>query len=163
MNISILSAVIFVAVFAGVIITHEFGHFIVARLLKVEVEEFGIGFPPRITTLFHWKGTEFTLNWLPLGRVRPPERRERSEYSGRTRRVESVDTLGGSLCRPNSEFFNGGDRIFLFVLSNRCSQLQQSADWRCHSQFACRAGWHSSQRYCVEREWTNHLGPEHIT
>ncbi len=72
MNISILSAVIFVAVFAGVIITHEFGHFIVARLLKVEVEEFGIGFPPRITTLFHWKGTEFTLNWLPLGGfVRP--------------------------------------------------------------------------------------------
>jgi regulator of sigma E protease len=72
MNISILSAVIFVAVFAGVIITHEFGHFIVARLLKVEVEEFGIGFPPRIRTLFHWKGTEFTLNWLPLGGfVRP--------------------------------------------------------------------------------------------
>ena len=72
MNISILSAVIFVAVFAGVIITHEFGHFIVARLLNVEVEEFGIGFPPRITTLFRWKGTEFTLNWLPLGGfVRP--------------------------------------------------------------------------------------------
>ena len=72
MNISILSAVIFVAVFAGVIITHEFGHFIVARLLNVEVEEFGIGLPPRITTLFHWKGTEFTLNWLPLGGfVRP--------------------------------------------------------------------------------------------
>ena len=72
MNISILSGLIFVVVFAGVIITHEFGHFIVARLLKVEVEEFGIGFPPRITTLFHWKGTAFTLNWLPLGGfVRP--------------------------------------------------------------------------------------------
>jgi len=72
MNISILSGVIFVAVFAGVILTHEFGHFIVARLLKVEVEEFGIGLPPRITTLFRWKGTDFTLNWLPLGGfVRP--------------------------------------------------------------------------------------------
>jgi regulator of sigma E protease len=67
MNISVLSAVIFVLVFAGVILTHEFGHFIVARLLKVEVEEFGIGLPPRILTLFRWKGTEFTLNWLPLG------------------------------------------------------------------------------------------------
>ena len=72
MNITILSALIFVIVFAGVILTHEFGHFIAARLLKVEVEEFGIGFPPRITTLFRWKGTEFTLNWLPLGGfVRP--------------------------------------------------------------------------------------------
>ena len=56
MNISILSAVIFVVVFAGVIITHEFGHFIVARLLKVEVEEFGIGLPPRIATLWQAKG-----------------------------------------------------------------------------------------------------------
>jgi len=56
MNISILSAVIFVVVFAGVIITHEFGHFIVSRLLKVEVEEFGIGLPPRIATLWQAKG-----------------------------------------------------------------------------------------------------------
>jgi regulator of sigma E protease len=72
MNVSVLSAVIFITVFAGVILTHEFGHFIVARLLKVEVEEFGIGLPPRITTLFRWRGTEFTLNWLPLGGfVRP--------------------------------------------------------------------------------------------
>jgi regulator of sigma E protease len=67
MNISILSGLIFVAVFAGVILTHEFGHFIVARLLKVEVEEFGIGLPPRILTMFHWKDTAFTLNALPLG------------------------------------------------------------------------------------------------
>ena len=72
MNVSVLSGLIFVAVFAGVIITHEFGHFIVARLCHVEVEEFGIGFQPRVTTLFHWQGTAFTLNWLPLGGfVRP--------------------------------------------------------------------------------------------
>ncbi len=72
MTITILSALIFVAVFAGVIFIHEFGHFIVARLLKVEVEEFGFGLPPRILTLFQWKGTEITLNWLPLGGfVRP--------------------------------------------------------------------------------------------
>ena len=37
MNLSILSAFIFVAVFALVVFIHEFGHFIVARLLKVEV------------------------------------------------------------------------------------------------------------------------------
>ena len=39
---------------------------------KVDVEEFGIGLPPRILKLFKWKGTDFTLNWLPLGGfVRP--------------------------------------------------------------------------------------------
>ena len=54
------------------IILHEFGHFIVARLLHVEVEEFGIGFPPRMVKLFEAGGTEYTLNWIPLGGfVRP--------------------------------------------------------------------------------------------
>ena len=57
---------------AVLIFVHELGHFIAARLLKVEVEEFGFGFPPRITKLFEHKGTAFTLNWIPLGGfVRP--------------------------------------------------------------------------------------------
>jgi len=67
MNITLLSGLIFVGVFVGVVLIHEFGHFVVARLLKVDVEEFGIGLPPRALTLFKWKGTDFTLNWLPLG------------------------------------------------------------------------------------------------
>jgi regulator of sigma E protease len=72
MNISLLSPVIFVAVFALVVFIHEFGHFVVSRLLHVEVEEFGFGLPPRIMKLFRWKGTDFTLNWLPIGGfVRP--------------------------------------------------------------------------------------------
>ena len=72
MNITLLSGLIFVGVFAAVVLIHEFGHFIAARLLKVEVEEFGIGFPPRALKLFKWMGTDFTLNWLPLGGfVRP--------------------------------------------------------------------------------------------
>ncbi len=72
MNISLFSGLIFVGVFAGVVFIHEFGHFLAARLFNVEVEEFGFGLPPRALTLFHWKGTDFTLNWLPLGGfVRP--------------------------------------------------------------------------------------------
>ncbi len=156
MNISLLSGLIFVVVFAGVIITHEFGHFIVARLLGVEVEEFGIGLPPRITTLFHWKGTEFTLNWLPLGGFVPPKARTIRIFR-RTRRIQSVDALGGSLCRSDHKIFNGRDRILLFVLSNGRSRLQQSADWGCHTQFARRASRHSSQRYCVEGKRPGHL------
>jgi regulator of sigma E protease len=72
MGLSVLSLLIFIAVFALVVFIHEFGHFVVSRLLRVEVEEFGFGLPPRILKLFHWKGTDFTLNWLPIGGfVRP--------------------------------------------------------------------------------------------
>jgi regulator of sigma E protease len=67
MNTSLLGGIIFVVVFAGIILLHELGHFVVARLFGIEVEEFGIGFPPRAVKLFTWKGTEFTLNWIPLG------------------------------------------------------------------------------------------------
>ncbi|MFH1906566.1 MAG: M50 family metallopeptidase [Chloroflexota bacterium] len=67
MSIGFLGGLIFVLVFAGMILVHESGHFIAARLMRIEVEEFGIGFPPRILTLFTWKGTKFSLNWIPLG------------------------------------------------------------------------------------------------
>jgi regulator of sigma E protease len=67
MNTTVLGGIIFVVVFAGIILLHEFGHFIVAKLMHIDVEEFGIGFPPRIVKLFTWKGTDFTLNWIPLG------------------------------------------------------------------------------------------------
>jgi len=73
MNETILTWLVFILAFGGMVLIHEFGHFIVARLCKIEVEEFGIGLPtPGAITLFTWKGTRFTLNWLPLGGfVRP--------------------------------------------------------------------------------------------
>ena len=49
------------------IIVHELGHFIMARLIGVWAREFGIGYPPRIIKLFRWRETDFTLNWLPFG------------------------------------------------------------------------------------------------
>jgi regulator of sigma E protease len=67
MNIDLIGGLAFLAVFAGIILTHELGHFIVARMVGIEVEEFGIGFPPRMLTLFTWKGTKFSLNWIPMG------------------------------------------------------------------------------------------------
>lgn len=44
------------------------GHFLTARLTKMKVFEFGIGIPPKAKRLFtDKKGTEYTLNWLPIG------------------------------------------------------------------------------------------------
>lgn len=56
MSVSFLSLIVFVLVFAAVVLIHEFGHFIVARLFKIEVEEFGFGLPPRLLTLYRQKG-----------------------------------------------------------------------------------------------------------
>ena len=62
----------FVLGIAVLLVIHEFGHFLAARSMNVEVEEFGIGFPPRALKLFTYKGTMYSLNWLPLGGfVRP--------------------------------------------------------------------------------------------
>ena len=58
---------VFIAVVGGLILSHELGHFIAGKLLRVRIEEFGIGFPPRMLTLFEAGGTRFSLNWLPLG------------------------------------------------------------------------------------------------
>lgn len=49
------------------IVLHELGHAIAARRNGVEVEEFGIGFPPRAWGKKLKNGTLFSLNWLPLG------------------------------------------------------------------------------------------------
>jgi len=57
----------FIGALAVLIILHELGHFLVAKLMKFDVEEFGIGYPPRIMTLFTAGGTKFSLNWLPFG------------------------------------------------------------------------------------------------
>ena len=45
---------------------HEFGHFIVAKAFKIKVDEFGIGYPPKI---FRKKfgETVYSLNWIPFG------------------------------------------------------------------------------------------------
>ncbi len=62
----------FVFALAALIVVHELGHFLAAKLVGIKVQEFGIGFPPRLARLFKAGGTEFTLNWIPLGGfVRP--------------------------------------------------------------------------------------------
>jgi len=59
-----------VAAFLGVLIVlvlvHELGHFLVAKRAGITVEEFGIGFPPRIASVM-WRGTRYSLNSIPLG------------------------------------------------------------------------------------------------
>ncbi len=68
-----LSAIVaFVLVLIPAVLIHELGHFIAAKSVGITILEFGIGMPPRIVKLFTLGGTDYTLNWLPLGGfVRP--------------------------------------------------------------------------------------------
>ncbi len=62
----------FFIVLTPIILIHELGHFWAARLSKIRVEEFGLGFPPRAAVLAERNGTIYSLNWIPLGGfVRP--------------------------------------------------------------------------------------------
>ena len=55
-----------IVVLVILILAHELGHFVTAKLSKVRVEEFGIGFPPRLASV-RWGETRYSLNAIPLG------------------------------------------------------------------------------------------------
>ena len=57
---------IFLVVLGVLVVVHELGHFGVAKLAKVRVLEFGVGFPPRIFSVRRGD-TIYSLNLLPLG------------------------------------------------------------------------------------------------
>lgn len=62
----ISTIIIFLLVLGTIVFIHELGHFLMAKLYGVKVEEFGLGFPPKIFG-FKKGETEYTLNWVPLG------------------------------------------------------------------------------------------------
>lgn len=45
---------------------HEFGHLIAAKMFGMRVEQFSIGFPPKLFS-FNYGGTEYALSLIPLG------------------------------------------------------------------------------------------------
>ncbi|MFZ2720185.1 MAG: site-2 protease family protein, partial [Minisyncoccia bacterium] len=62
-----MSILIFIVVIVALIIVHELGHFVVAKLSGMRVDEFGLGYPPRALTIAKIGETSYTLNWLPFG------------------------------------------------------------------------------------------------
>lgn len=61
-----LTAVSFVGVLLALVFVHELGHFVAAKLSRIKVEEFGLGFPPRLIS-FKRGETIYSLNAIPLG------------------------------------------------------------------------------------------------
>lgn len=61
-----MSIILFIVILAALILVHELGHFIAAKRAGVRVDEFGIGFPPRL-----WQKkvgeTVYSVNAFPIG------------------------------------------------------------------------------------------------
>lgn len=79
----LISAVKIIFLLGFLILIHESGHFLIAKLFKVKVEEFAIGFGPKIFTK-QGKETKYELRLIPLGgfvRMEGEEQRSDSERS----------------------------------------------------------------------------------
>ena len=66
MSATLLSWIVFGLILSLMIFIHELGHFVTAKMAGVKVEEFGMGFPPR---LFGYRRGEtlYSLNAIPIG------------------------------------------------------------------------------------------------
>jgi regulator of sigma E protease len=63
---ALITILIFLGILALLILAHETGHFATAKTFGVKVEEFGLGFPPRLIG-FKRGETLYSLNAVPLG------------------------------------------------------------------------------------------------
>ena len=61
-----MNIIIFLIILVVLVLVHEFGHFIVAKKSGIRVDEFGLGFPPRIFGK-KFGGTIYSINALPFG------------------------------------------------------------------------------------------------
>ncbi len=88
--------VIFLVILNALVFVHELGHFLAARLFKVHVEEFAIGFPPRLVGFVRNKDNRWRVFF---GNNAP-----KSEELGGPRTLYSINALPiGGFVRPRGE------------------------------------------------------------
>src|ERR671918_3147109 len=56
----------FIFILGSAVVLHEFGHFIVAKLFRIRVETFSVGFGPRLFGR-KWGDTDYRVSAIPLG------------------------------------------------------------------------------------------------
>jgi len=95
----VTTVLVALAVLSLLMLIHELGHFMVAKRIGLRVEEFGLGFPPRLLTLARLGDTEYTLNLILFGAyVRLADEGEPGTVFADKRKRERVAfLLGGPL------------------------------------------------------------------
>lgn len=83
--------IVFILILGLLVFVHELGHFITARKTGMKVEEFGIGFPPRMFGVKRGE-TLYSINWIPLGGFVkiPGESSEITEEDGRNFKDQKI-------------------------------------------------------------------------
>ncbi len=61
-----MPVLLFIVILLALILVHELGHFAVAKFFGIRVDEFGVGFPPKLWGVRQGE-TEYTVNALPFG------------------------------------------------------------------------------------------------
>lgn len=62
----LLTLITFLFVLSLLVLVHEGGHFLAAKKAGIKVEEFGLGYPPRVLGV-NYRGTIYSLNAIPFG------------------------------------------------------------------------------------------------
>ena len=99
------SMLVFLVFLSVLIVVHEWGHFITAKLLGIEVERFALGFGP---TLFSrtYNRTTYMINAIPLGGYVKMSGDERSECKGKPGEFYSKSVGSRSLVVLNGPVVN---------------------------------------------------------
>lgn len=104
------------------ILVHELGHFVTAKLFGIKVKEFGFGFPPRAFG-FRYGETIYSINWIPLGGfVRmlgeddPDEQDEDMSPGDRSRTFASQSVLKRIIVLSAGSFMNLLTPIVIFTV-----------------------------------------------
>ncbi len=66
MDVILHSVLPFIGILVVLVVIHELGHFVTAKMAGVQVLEFGIGYPPRLFGIKRGD-TDYTINMVPLG------------------------------------------------------------------------------------------------
>jgi regulator of sigma E protease len=126
-----LSAIVaFILVLIPAVLIHELGHFFAAKSVGITILEFGIFMPPRMIKLFTLGGTDYTLNWLPLGgfvrplgedvvRQKDNQAIEQDRAEANRRGIDKTMAVTEAKPLPRIFFFAGGalaNFLFAFVL-----------------------------------------------
>jgi regulator of sigma E protease len=62
----LLTIIVFLLILSVLVLVHELGHFVMAKIFGIKVEEFGFGLPPRAFGK-KFGETLYSINWLPIG------------------------------------------------------------------------------------------------
>ncbi len=103
-----MSVILFLVILVILVVVHELGHFTASKLYGIRVEEFGVGFPPRLLGR-RFGETLYSLNALPFGGfvrifgenpadlARLPAERHRSML-GKSRGIQALVLVAGVTC-----------------------------------------------------------------